>query len=190
MCGVLFFMAQFLQTVQGYGPLGAGLRLLPWTATLFVVAPIAGAVVNRIGERPLVVVGLVLQTLGMAWIGLIVAPGLVYGELIAPMIVTGAGVSMAMPAAQNAVFNSVAAIEIGKASGTFNMLRQLGGVLGVAVVVAAFAGVGGFGSAQAFSVGFVAAMGVSAALSLLAAVAGMWLPSPREGAWVQAGAKT
>src|SRR5258708_30575603 len=72
--GALFFMAQFLQTAQGHGPLGAGLRMLPWTATLCVVAPIAGALVNRIGERPLIVVGLLLQAIGMAWIALIAAP--------------------------------------------------------------------------------------------------------------------
>jgi EmrB/QacA subfamily drug resistance transporter len=189
MYGVLFFMAQFLQTAQGYGPLGAGLRLLPWTATLFVVAPIAGAMVNRIGERPFVVVGLALQTLGMAWIAWIAAPGLAYAELVAPMIVTGAGVSMAMPAAQNAVLSSVAATEIGKASGTFNMFRQLGGVFGIAIVVAVFARIGSFGSAQAFSTGFVAAISVSGALSLLAAVVGMWLPGRRVVAALQAGAK-
>ena len=101
--GTVFFLPQFLQTAQGHGPLGAGLRLLPWTATLFVVAPIAGALVNRIGERRLVVVGLLLQAVGMAWIGLSAAPDLAYAKLVAPLIVAGAGVSMAMPAAQNAV---------------------------------------------------------------------------------------
>ena len=106
--GALFFMAQFLQTAQGHGPLGAGLRLLPWTATLFVVAPIAGALVNRIGERPLIVCGLLLQAVGMAWIALIAAPDLAYAKLVAPLIVAGAGVSMAMPASQNAVLNAVA----------------------------------------------------------------------------------
>ena len=88
--GARFFMAQFLQTALGYGPLGAGLRLLPWTATLFVVAPVAGGLVNRIGERPLIVVGLALQAVGMAWIGLIAAPDLVYANLVAPLILAGA----------------------------------------------------------------------------------------------------
>ena len=119
------------------------LRLLPWTATLFVVAPIAGALVNRVGERPLIVGGLFLQAVGMAWIALIAAPDLAYAELVAPLIVAGAGVSMAMPAAQNAVVSAVAKSEIGKASGTFNMLRFLGGVFGIAITVAAFAGTGG-----------------------------------------------
>src|SRR5262249_45265213 len=91
--GTVFFMAQFLQTAQGHGPLGAGLRLLPWTATLFVFAPIAGNLVNRVGERSLIVFGLFLQSMGMAWIALIAAPGLAYTTLVAPLIVAGAGVS-------------------------------------------------------------------------------------------------
>ena len=59
--GAVFFLAQFLQTGLGYGPLGAGLRLLPWTVTLFFVAPVAGALVDRFGERPFMVAGLLLQ---------------------------------------------------------------------------------------------------------------------------------
>jgi MFS family permease len=188
MYGILFFLPQFLQTAQGHAPFGAGVRLLPWTATLFVVAPVAGKLVNRIGERPLVVTGLILQALGMAWIGLIVAPNLAYVQLVAPLILAGAGVSMAMPAAQNSVLSSVAGGEIGEASGTFNMLRYLGGVFGIAVLVAAFARTGSFRSAQAFSEGFALAIGASASLSVVAAIAGLWLPrgvmAPASGASV------
>ena len=187
--GALFFLAQFLQTGQGHGPLGAGLRLLPWTATLFVVAPIAGGLVNRIGERPLVVVGLTLQAVGMAWIALIAAPDLAYAELVTPLIVAGAGVSMAMPATQNAVLSSVAAAEIGKASGTFNMLRFLGGVFGIAILVAVFAGTGSVDSARTFSAGFAPAIGVAAALSLAGAIAGLWQPARREETLAPARAK-
>ena len=175
--GTLFFMAQFLQNGMGYGPLGAGLRLLPWTATLFVVAPLAGAAVNRFGERPLVVAGLLLQAVGMLWIGLLAARDLPYADLVLPLIVAGAGVSMAMPATQNAVLGAVAPHEIGKASGTYNMLRFLGGVFGVAVTAALFARFGGFASPQAFSAGFVPAIGLAAALSLAGAIAGLWLPA-------------
>ena len=184
--GALFFMAQFLQTAQEHGPLGAGLRLLPWTTTLFLVAPIAGALVNRVGERALVVLGLLLQAVGMAWIALIAAPELPYGKLVAPLILAGAGVSMAMPAAQSAVLGAVVATEIGKASGTFNMLRFLGGVFGIAVLAAAFAGSGSFGSPQAFSAGFAAAIGLCAVLSLLGSIAGTWQPGRRERAVAEA----
>ena len=177
--GALFFMAQFLQTAQGHGPLDTGLRLLPWTATVFIVAPISGALVNRIGERPLMVGGLLLQAVGMAWIALIATPDLAYAALIAPLIVAGCGISMSLPATQTSVMNSVARNEIGKASGTFNMLRQLGGAFGVAILVAVFARAGSYASAQAFSDGFARALGVSAAMSLLGAVACMGLPSRR-----------
>jgi len=184
--GAVFFMAQFLQTAQGHGPLGAGLRLLPWTATLFVVAPLAGVLVNRTGERTLIAGGLILQAIGMAWVALIAAPDLAYARLVAPLILAGAGISMAMPAAQNAVFNSVAQTELGKASGTFNMFRFLGGVSGIAVAVAVFAAAGSVDSPRAFTAGFVVAIAVSAALSLAGAVAGMWQPARREPALAQA----
>jgi MFS family permease len=150
----LFFLAQFLQTAQGHGPLAAGLRMLQWTATLFVIAPIAGGLVNRVGERLLTVVGLGLQAVGMAWVATIAAPGLAFVKLIAPLIVAGAGVSMAMPAAQNAVLGAVAKSEVGKASGTYNMFRFLGGVSGIAIAAAVFAAAGSFGSARAFSAGY------------------------------------
>jgi EmrB/QacA subfamily drug resistance transporter len=177
MYGVLFLLPQFLQTAQGHEPLGAGLRLLPWTATLFVMAPVAGAVVNRVGERPLVVAGLVLQAFGMAWIGMLAEPDLAYGKLVAPLIVAGAGVSMAMPAAQHAIMSSVAENEVGKASGVFNTLRYLGGVFGIAIVATVFAATGNLGSTQAFSEGFARAIGVSACLSFAGAIVGLLLPS-------------
>jgi len=189
MYGVVFLLPQFLQVAQGNGPLGAGLRLLPWTATLFVFAPIAGALINRVGERSLIVVGLLLQATGIAWIGLTIAPDLAYAKLVMPLVLAGAGVSMAMPAAQNAVLSAVAPAEIGKASGAFNMFRFLAGAFGIAILVAVFAQAGGVDSPQAFSAGFAPALGVSAALSLLAAVAGMWQPARREAVLAPVGAK-
>jgi MFS family permease len=172
----VFFMAQFLQTAQHHGPLDAGLRLLPWTATLFVVAPLTGSRIARVGERPFAVTGLTLQAVGMAWIALIAAPDVAYWRLVAPLVIAGAGVSMTLPAIQNAVLGAVAPASIGQASGTFNMLRQLGGVFGIAVLVAVFSGFGGYASPQLFSDGFQAAIGASAALSLLGAAASLGLP--------------
>src|SRR5438094_218436 len=103
----VFFFAQLLQTGLGYDPLEAGLRLVPWTATFVTIAPIAGAMADRIGERPLMVTGLTLQALGMAWVALIADAGMSYSQLLAPFIVVGVGVSMAIPAAQNSVVASV-----------------------------------------------------------------------------------
>ncbi len=173
--GAVFFMAQFLQVVLHQGPLASGLKLLPWTATLFVVAPIAGALTDKIGERPLVGAGLTLQAAGMAWIALIARTGLPYAELIAPLIIAGAGISMAMPAAQNAVV-SVKASDLGAASGAFTMMRQMGGVLGLAVVVAVFSGPGSYLSPASFADGFAPAIGVAAAFSLAGALCALALP--------------
>src|SRR5260370_42637835 len=90
-----------------------------------------------------------------------------------------------MPAAQNVVISSVATSEIGKASGTFSMLRQLGGAFGVAILAAVFASIGGYRSAQAFSNGFAAALLAAAALSLIGAIAGMALLSRQARVVVQ-----
>src|SRR5262249_61360432 len=89
----------------------------------------------------------------------------------------GAGVSMALPSAQNAAVNAVPMGMIGKAAGTNSTLRELGGVFGIAVAVAVFAGAGGYATAQQFSDGFTPAILVAAALSLTGALAGLALPS-------------
>jgi MFS family permease len=175
-CGV-FFLAQFLQTALGYGPLGAGLRLLPWTATLFFVAPVAGKLVDRFGERPFLVLGPLLQAGGMAWIALVADAGMAYGQMIAPLIVAGVGISMSFPASQNAVAGAVPPEAIGKASGVYSTMRELGGVFGIALSVTVFAGAGSYVSARSFTSGFAVAMGVSAGLSLLGALAGAALPA-------------
>ena len=175
----VFFFAQLLQTGLGYGALDAGLRLLPWTGTFLVIAPIAGALADRIGERPLMVTGLLVQTGGMAWIALIAEPSLTYSSLVVPLIVAGTGISMAIPAAQNSVVGAVALEAVGKAAGTNSMMRELGGVFGIAVTVAIFAGAGSYASAQAFTDGFAPAMGASAILALLGALAGTALPGRR-----------
>jgi MFS family permease len=159
---------------------------LPWTATLFVTAPIAGAIVNKAGERPLVVIGLLMQAIGLGWIAMIVSSSIAYSNLIAPLVLAGVGVSMAMPAVQNAVLGSVNVVEMGKASGVFNMGRFLGGMFGIALLVAVFSANGAANSPARFSAGFGAAMAVASALSLLGAVAGLWLPARRRVALAQA----
>jgi EmrB/QacA subfamily drug resistance transporter len=172
----VFFMAQFQQTVFHQGPLDSGLRLLPWTGTLFVVAPIAGSLVNRVGERPLVACGLLLQAAGLGWIALIAGPGMSYWTMIAPLVIAGAGISMAIPSVQNAAMNALATRDLGKGSGTFTMTRQLGGVFGLSIAVAVFTGGGGYGSAAAFGDGFVPAIAAAAAFSLAAALVSALLP--------------
>lgn len=171
--GTAFFLAQFLQVALGSSPLEAGVQMLPWTVTLFVVAPVAGANVRRFGERPFIAGGLALQALGFGWIGVIAEPSMAYIGLVLPMMIAGVGVSAAMPAVQNAVLSAVPSTAVGKASGTVNVMRQLGGTFGIAVLAAAFAHAGGYATPTTMGAGFGAAMFVAAVLSLLGAAVGL-----------------
>jgi EmrB/QacA subfamily drug resistance transporter len=175
----VFFFGQLMQTGLGQDPLGAGLRLIPWTATFLTVAPLAGALADRIGERPLMAGGLALQAFGMGWLALVAEPGMTYGTFVVPAVVAGIGVSMAIPAAQNSVVGSVAIEAVGKAAGANSMMRELGGVFGIAVAAAVFAGAGGYASSAEFIDGFAPAVGVAAALSLCGAACGLLLPGRR-----------
>ncbi len=174
--GTLFLLAQYLQVALGYGPLGAGLRLMPWSGLMMIFGPIGGALADRIGERPLAVGGLLMQTIGMGWLALSAGPGLAYSQMLPPLVVSGIGPSMAMPATQRSIIGAVAPDEIGKASGAGSTLRWLGAVLGIAILTAVFAGRGSLASPQAFTHGFGAAIGVAAALALVGAIVGLGMP--------------
>jgi EmrB/QacA subfamily drug resistance transporter len=174
--GVVFFTAQFFQVSLGQDPLGAGIRLLPWGLAPFLIAPRAGKLADQVGERPLIVSGLLLQGAGLAWIAGIAAPGLGYPALLAPMIISGAGFALALPAVTKAVVGSVAPADIGRASGAFTTMRQLGGAFGIAILTAVFAAAGSYASAGAFSGGFAPAAAAAAALALAGALAGLALP--------------
>jgi EmrB/QacA subfamily drug resistance transporter len=168
----VFFFAQYLQITLGYSPFGAGLRFLPWTLTLFVIAPTAGRLVERIGERPLLALGLTLQGAGLGWVALTVASGHGYVAAILALVIAGTGTSMALVSAQNAAMNSVPPAEVGKASGVFNTARQLGGAFGIAIIAAVFAANGSYANPHAFRDGVGPALAVAAGLSLLGALAG------------------
>ena len=174
--GAVFFMAQFLQVGLGQDPLGAGLRLLPWGVAPLLIAPRAGKLADRIGERPLVVSGMLLLAAGFAWIAIVAAPGMAYPALLAPMIISSAGLGLAVPAVTRAVVGSVPRGDIGKASGSFTMMRQLGGAFGVAIAAAVFAAAGGYTSAAAFSAGLAPAFAAATGLALAWALIGLALP--------------
>jgi EmrB/QacA subfamily drug resistance transporter len=179
MYGTVFFMAQFQQTALGQGPLAAGLRVAPLAATLFLIAPRAGAAVDRVGERPLMLGGALVTAIGGAWIALIAEPGLAYAEMVVPMVITGAGISAAMPAMQKSVIGAVPPSEIGKASGIFSTMRYLGGAFGIAVSVAVFTATGSYASPEAFGDGFAPAVAACSLLALAAAIAALATPARR-----------
>src|SRR5918999_503255 len=151
MFGSIFLLTQFFQTAQGYSPLEAGLRVLPWTAMPMIVAPIAGALSDRIGSRPILATGLALQAVGLAWIAAVSTATVGYSSLVGPFIVSGIGMGMFFAPMANVILGSVSATEEGKASGVNNAVREVGGVFGVAVLASVFARYGGYESAAGFN---------------------------------------
>jgi EmrB/QacA subfamily drug resistance transporter len=174
--GLVFWLAQYLQTVQHVGALGAGIRLAPMTVTLSVLAPWVGARINRVGERVWVTTGLSLQVSGTALLAWIAHAHLPYGAMVIPLLATGAGASMVIPASQSAVVAAAPPDAAGAASGTFNTVRQLGGAFGVAISSAVFAATGAFEPAARFTDGFVAATAAVTALPLAGIAIATFMP--------------
>lgn len=177
-----FIFAQYLQLALGHDPLGVGVRLLPWVALAPIVSPVAGQIADRIGERPLVVTGLVLYLGSFFAIGFISLSGGGYGAMILPLFIAGVGVSAAFPTVASAVMRSVDGSRYAVAAGVSNTIRQLGAVLGVAVAAATFSTFGGFGSPDDVTDGFGPAVLVVSALALsgLVAAAAIRPPAPSE----------
>src|SRR4051812_29050595 len=176
MFGSIFLLAQFLQTVQHYSPLSAGLRTLPWTGMPIIVSPIAGILADRIGGRPVVMTGLLLQATGLAWLAAVSSPTVPYSSLVPAFIVSGIGMAMFFAPVATIVLGSVRRSEEGIASGATNALRELGGVFGVAVLASVFSRHGGYTSGSAFVDGLRPAVAVGAAGVFLAALALLAVP--------------
>jgi EmrB/QacA subfamily drug resistance transporter len=182
MFGSIFLLTQFFQTAQGYSPLEAGLRVLPWTAMPMVVAPIAGALSDRIGGRPFMALGLALQAAGLAWIAAFSEPTVGYASLVGPFILSGIGMGMFFAPVANVVLSAVRPQEEGKASGANNAIREVGGVLGVAVLASLFTRYGGYESPATFNDGLVAATWVGAAVVGVGALLALLIPRKRRSA--------
>jgi EmrB/QacA subfamily drug resistance transporter len=179
MFGSIFFLSQFFQTVQGYSPLGSGLRILPWTAMPMFVAPIAGALSDRVGGQKLMGVGLTLQAIGLGWIAHVSTPTTPYADLVGPFIISGIGMALFFAPVANVVLSAVRPAEEGQASGANNAIRELGGVFGVAVLAAVFAHVGGYDTVETFTHGMNVAVWIGAAVVFAGAVAAILIPEPR-----------
>jgi EmrB/QacA subfamily drug resistance transporter len=179
MFGSIFLLAQFFQTVQGYSPFGSGLRILPWTAMPIFVAPIAGALSDRIGGRPLMALGLALQATGLGWIAAVGSPTTAYADFVAPFVISGMGMGLFFAPVANVVLSSVRPDEEGQASGANNAIRELGGVFGVAVLASIFSQYGGYTSSQAFVDGLHPAIWVGAVVVLAGAIAAFAIPRRR-----------
>src|SRR5215212_5278375 len=180
MFGAIFFISQFFQTVQGLSPFQSGLRILPWTAMPMLVAPLAGALLDRVGGHRLMGAGLALQAVGLAWIAAVSTPTTPYVEFIGPFLISGVGMALFFAPVANVILSSVRPEQEGQASGANNAIRELGGVFGVAVLAAVFTVNGGYGSGQQFVDGMNPAVMIGAALVAVGAIAAFAITtSPR-----------
>jgi EmrB/QacA subfamily drug resistance transporter len=164
MFGSIFFLSQYLQNVLHNTPLQAGLKLLVWTGATMLVAPLAGVISERLGSRPFMIAGLSLQAGALAWVATMASTHLAYSRMIVPFVMAGAGMALVFAPSANAVLSSVRAEQAGQASGANNAIREIGGVLGVAVLASVFTGAGGYASPQAFVDGLIPAIWVGAAV--------------------------
>jgi len=159
-----FLTSQYFQFALGDSPLGTGLRFLPWTATPMVIAPIAG---------------LVMQAAGFAWIIYLAAHSSGYASYIAPLIIAGVGISMALPSVSAAGLNAVSPQSLGKAAGVMNTMQQFGAVFGIAIATTVFNANGSLASPAAITSGYRPALGVAAGLSALGAIAALGIRRAR-----------
>jgi len=165
-----FLMSQYFQFALGYSPLATGLRLLPWTATPLLIAPLAGVLSDRVGARPVLALGMLLQGVGLAWIAAVAAAGEGYIDLVIPLVIAGVGISMALPVAPTAVLSAVHPQDMGKASGVNSTLQRFGAAFAIAIAAAVFAANGHLGTPISFTAGFRPALALVAGLSAVGAV--------------------
>ncbi|HEX6526116.1 MAG TPA: DHA2 family efflux MFS transporter permease subunit [Streptosporangiaceae bacterium] len=168
-----FLVTQEFQLARGYSPVEAGVRLLPFFATPMLISPIAGAVSDRIGRRPVMATGLFLQTVGLAWVAARGSLSTNWVELDIALLIAGAGISMALPTVPTAVLNAVAPRDLGKASGINYMMQRFGAVFAIAVASAVFAGYGHLGTPATVTEGFKPALAACAVFALLAALSAL-----------------
>jgi EmrB/QacA subfamily drug resistance transporter len=174
--GSIFLLAQFFQVVQHLSPLEAGIRTLPWTGMPMIVAPIAGLLSDRIGSRPLMVAGLSLQAIAIGWLAAVSTPTVAYSALVIPFALAGAGMALVFAPTANAVLNAVRPREAGQASGATNAIREVGGVLGIAVLASVFSANGSYASPQAFTDGMTSAIWVGAGVLAVGALLALLVP--------------
>jgi EmrB/QacA subfamily drug resistance transporter len=173
-----FLITQEFQFARGYSPVSAGLRLLPFFATPMVISPLAGAISDRTGRRPIMVTGLALQALGFAWVAARGSLRTSWVELVIALLVAGVGISMALPTVPTAVLNAVSTTHLGKASGITYMAQRLGTVFAVAIGTAVFSAHGHLGSPAAVTAGFRPALWSTVVFAVLAVVAALAIPAP------------
>ena len=177
--GSIFILIQFLQIVQGYSPLEAGVLTMPWTLAPMVVAPLAGIFAPRIGTRTLIIVGLAFQAAGLFWIAMVLTPSVAYSSFVPAFLLAGIGMGLVFAPLSTAVLATMSPDDNAKASGTNSTLREVGVALGIAVLTAIFTGAGGTLTPDGYVDAAIPAVTVGAAVLAASALLGLLLPSGR-----------
>jgi len=177
--GSIFLLTQVLQNIMGYSPFQAGLRMLFWTGASMIVAPIAGVLAERIGSRSFMAAGLALQATALGWFAATTSTTVTFGQELPAFVMAGAGMALVFAPSASALLSVVSPAQAGKASGTNNAIREVGGVFGVAVLSTIFSQSGSLSSAQAFVDGVVPALWVGASVVALGALVALLLPRGR-----------
>ena len=170
MFGSIFFLSQFMQNVLHNSPLQAGLKLLVWTGATMVVSPLAGYFSQRLGSRWFMAAGLALQAIALGWLAELASVDTSYASMIVPFVLAGSGMALVFAPVAGAVLDSVSPAQAGQASGATNSIREVGGVLGIAVLGSVFSGSGSYLSAPAFVAGLQPALWVGVAVLAAGAV--------------------
>jgi len=180
--GAIFILIQFLQVVQGYTPLQAGVATMPWTMAPMVVAPLAGLIAPRVGTRLLIVAGLGFEAIAMAWLGLTMSAATPYLEMLPAFILAGIGMGLVFAPLSTAVLATMKHDDHAKASGTNATLREVGVALGIAVLTAVFVGAGGSLTPTGYVDAAIPAVLVGAGALALATLLAIALPAGRAAA--------
>jgi EmrB/QacA subfamily drug resistance transporter len=188
MFGSIFFLSQFLQNVLHNSPLQAGVKLLVWTGATMVVSPLAGYFSQRVGSRWFMAAGLALQGLALGWLAELASVHTAYASMVVPFVLAGSGMALVFAPVAATVLESVAPERAGQASGATNTIREVGGVLGIAVLATVFTSHGSYVSGPSFVHGLVPAMWVGAAVLAAGAAVAAWLSPSRVGTADTAGA--
>ena len=177
--GSIFILIQFLQIVQGYSPLEAGVLTMPWTLAPMIVAPLAGIFAPRIGTRLLIIVGLAFQAAGLFWLAATMSATVEYSTLVPAFVLAGVGMGLVFAPLSTAILVAMRSEDHAKASGTNSTLREIGVALGIAVLTAIFTGAGGELTPTGYVDAAIPAVAVGGAVLALSALIGFLLPAGR-----------
>jgi EmrB/QacA subfamily drug resistance transporter len=138
MFGSFFFLTQFVQEVLGFSPLEAGAAFVPMTGALFATSRLATRLATRFGPKPLMIAGLLPVVAGMAWLGLLSTGTSYFPGVLVPMLLLGLGMGVAFVPLTMASLAGVPPKESGAAASMVNVMQQVGGALGLAILVTVY----------------------------------------------------